>query len=239
MMEVAEYRSLRSFRQESKLFEYLISKKSDLIKKECLRYRLSTIRLALEIIIDREELFDDYNREIVVCGNELERVLDRRSFHYSQTVSLIETHLLEAKDTDPLTSPRLCQAEIDRISCFYKYRLTFPEAILNNFDVSATYYVCPLLMRLIRPFGDFGRSFIHPYAKVVFAVSKYILSKKHHFFDLRNITIAHVKDDPLSRVFDVTHFTNLQIRYLIRAQLRLVRKSKRLKPPNPCRFCNH
>jgi hypothetical protein len=236
-MDVDKCRSLRSFRPSSTLFTYLISKKTNLIREECLRYRLSTVRLALELIINREGLFDPCNREIIVCDCDLEQALDRKTFHCSQSIDIIEEHLLESTDTDLLTSSRLCQAEINFILRFYERRLTFPEKVLVNFDVRTTYHVNPELMQLIRPFGDFNKTPVQSYEKVVNAVSSYILSRKHLIFDLRNIRIANVKNDPISHVFGVQHFASFQTRYLIRSQLKRVRRSTRIKRLCCCRFC--
>ena len=237
---VADYRRLRTFRQDSKLYQFLVNRKSDLIKKGLLFYRFSTIKLALDLIIRRDKLYDLKNPEVIVCDRDLEDALDVQSYHFTESHGLIEPHLLKAKSTDSLTSSRLCLAEINRSSELFKNSISFPTSILgNNFDVTAEYYVHPHLMDVVRSTDLFNnRSSVYPYRHIVHAISRYILSKKHEFFDLRNIRIANITNDPLSKAFNVNYLCSFQTNLLIKSNLKLVRRSKRLKRlTNCCRFC--
>ena len=42
-------------------------------------------------------------------------------------------------------------------------------------------------------------------------VSKYIMAKKEQFFDLRNIRIVMVKNDPLGKAFNLDYFHRTQV----------------------------
>jgi len=55
-------------------------------------------------------------------------------------------------------------------------------------------------------------------------------------FDLRNIRVAHVHDDPLGKVFGVSAFSRSQISALIKTKIKPVRRSGRIGIRQPRRI---
>lgn len=236
-----EDRRLRTFRPDSKIYSYLVSKGSELIKKGLLHYRFITIRLALELIIDHEGLFDPLNRQIIVCDQDLEKALDRRSLHCSQLHALIKSQLTPIKISDGLTSARLCQAERNRILSLYSCRLTYPPHVSSDcFDINAEYFIKPHFMAVLRCSSVIQNRFsICPYRSVCNALSDYLMARKSIFFDLRNVTICNAIGDPLAKAFNVNYFSRCQVTRLIRSQCIPIRRSKRVKRlSRRCKLCN-
>ena len=50
------------------------------------------------------------------------------------------------------------------------------------------------------------------YEEVTALLSKYILSRRHEIFDLRNIKLALVANDPLGDAFGVKAFHKIQVK---------------------------
>lgn len=230
-MEVRrEMRELRTFRKNSKLYKFLIRKNGSLISKNSRRYRSSTIYLALEQVIRKENLFDCRNPEIVICGEELEKILDVRSFYRGQLHKFVEAHLTEDRP-DSLASSRSCRADMNKIiEARNVPRGLRLEPSREGFDIQGSYLVEPNFFKVLQAAGltETVTTAI-PYRRICQLTADYICSRKHEFFDLRNILIAHVKGDLLAEAFKVDHFSRPQITALIRSKIRPVRRSKRLR----------
>lgn len=192
--------------------------------------------LALRNIIGNEKLFDPRNKHIVVCDREMEKGLDVKAFHTSQLQTLVAKQTKVIAGFESAASLRKCQQELLALS-FWNQCTIFSNAYTGpinqhslNFDIEASYTVSPGLLKAIRGFAGIGpKGTVWPYRKICSAVALRIMSNKHLLFDLRNITIAMVRDDLLGKAFGMDHFSRSQITNLIRSQLKVVKRSKRLR----------
>lgn len=222
-------RQYKVFRKNSSLFQFLKNNSKE-VKDESRRYRLSTIYLITEQIINRDCLFDPQNPEIVVCNQELEEVFDVKYFRRSELHDLIGEHLMNS-DSSRLGSPRLCQKDIKSI---FECRAFPPVPQLRHnaaeFDKEGSYLVSPAFMKALQETGKVTtQDRILPYRTICRLTSDYIMSKKCDLFDLRNIRIINVKNDQLSKVFNANYLSHSQMASFIRSQLKPVRRSKRLQ----------
>jgi len=89
-----EYAKWRVFRPGSRLHKYLKERKCKPFSKGILSCRQGMVELALHECINDQKLFDEGNRQIVLCDVKLEEALDRKSFHRSQISDIIESHFI-------------------------------------------------------------------------------------------------------------------------------------------------
>jgi hypothetical protein len=99
------------------------------------------------------------------------------------------------------------------------------------FDIEGRYWVKPAFLKVLRLVEGVNQSqLVFPYREVTNILSKYIMVNKDRFFDLRNIRIALVENDPLGEAFGVKAFARSQVTSLLRAQLRLYVESSQPVP---------
>lgn len=90
----------------------------------------------------------------------------------------------------------------------------------NPFDIEGRYLVKPAFLKVLRAVEGVNQSqVVFPYREVANLLSKYIMMNKDKFFDLRNIRVAIVKNDPLGVAFGVNAFARCQVTALMRSQL--------------------
>lgn len=188
-------------------------------------YRCSTIQLELEKIIDRKNLFDPANPQIVVSDQELEEVLDVSRLQRNQLNQFINRHF--ESDYPLFSMPEETNQEVRKlIELRRKHKDIAP---VTDFDIEGDYKVDPDFQLLIKTVTNANPSQnIFKYREIASAVSAYILLHKEELFDLRNITVVR-SNNLLKRVFKVSYFSRSQVTSLMRRSLRFVRRSKRLR----------
>ena len=88
---------------------------------------------------------------------------------------------------------------------------------VNNVDL---YHVKPLFLKVIQMVtGVDKRQMSFSYKEIASHLTKYIFMNKDRFINKNNISIAHIRDDPLGLAFDVDYLHRTQVMTLIRKQL--------------------
>ena len=230
-MVLKYHRMLRTFKPDSLLHGYLSSHKQETFSKNLSTYRISTIELALGLIVKIRGMADIRNPVIIICDKELEQVIDLGSFHWPQLRSIIEKHLLPFTGTEPLSSSRLCTLELQALEKFQQDPF---ESIIPGPEIppETPCLVDPKFLEVLRSEikadSPLNLNPISMRKEVGAAMSNYILARKEKLFDLRNIKIALAQDDPIGEVFNVPAFSRSQVSKLINSKLRPIRRSKRL-----------
>jgi len=232
-MEVSpQYLRPRTFRKNSKLFKFLVKKKSTLVKSTKSSYRLSTVQLAVAEIIVREKLYDPLNPQVIVCDKELEEALDVSCLQRSQLGSFIERHFRFLTGFEPMSSLRLYLKDLHLLVQLYdsiEQPKTGPVP-QTNFDIEGHYQLKPEFIKVIRTVRKMRKNqTVLSYRDICYATSEYIMGHKCEFFDLRNITILNLKGDQMGVAFGVNFLSRPQITSYIRGQLITLKRSERLK----------
>ena len=88
---------------------------------------------------------------------------------------------------------------------------------VNNVDL---YHVKPLFLKVIQMVtGVDKRQMSFSYKEIASHLTKYIFMNKDRFINKNNISIAHIRDDPLGLAFNVDYLHRTQVMTLIRKQL--------------------
>jgi len=226
------YRVLRTFRPESLLLEYLVREKRAPFEKRKLTYPQSTIDLAMHSLINDKKMYDPRNPDIVMCDSKMQSITGREAFSRFQIRGIIESHLVPRQDTDPMGDSWQCEAELEAIVKNYPPKPIHLRTPQFEIQSDTLCLVDPKFLEVLRseakPESTFVLGPVTSYRDVCNATSNYILSKKDKFINLSNITIALVKGDPISDVFNVSAFSRSQISALIKTKVKPVRRSKRL-----------
>jgi hypothetical protein len=206
------------------LHQYL-SEESNLITRDRIGYRNITVYLELEKIIDRKNLFDSTNPQIIVPDSELEGVLDVSRIHRDHLKQVIDRHL--EQDHSVGLSLAVANEELKELTELRKRHKQITP--VTDFDINGDYKVNPSLQLLIKTVTNSNSSQnVFRYREITEAISAYIMQNKEELFDLRNILVIR-SDALLKRIFKVNYFSRSQITSLIRRDLKYVRRSKRLK----------
>jgi E3 ubiquitin-protein ligase Mdm2 len=251
--------SYYTFKLGSPLKKYILKKTS--YNRES--YTLAEILTILKVIIRDAEMFDLRNPAIILCDNDLERVLNMRALHvteirnivycqlmrlpekYQQALqqqqqqkilpnpSLPPTHLNQSLPVSqpPKTLPTIllsppateCELKTSGKTTRDAFPALFPDNKINPSiysDINARFELKQDFRTLLSSLPNFkSNQKLFAYAEITKFLSLYILSKKELFFDARNIKVALIKDDPLSKVFQVDSFHRCQVTNLLRRQI--------------------
>jgi len=64
----------------------------------------------------------------------------------------------------------------------------------------------------------------YTYSEIILLLTKYLIKHKDTLFDLRNISVALVKDTPLGVALKVDAFHRCQAHYYLQKQLKLIKE---------------
>ena len=82
------------------------------------------------------------------------------------------------------------------------------------------FHLRPKFLKLIQSMSGVGQGrTIFGFREVTELLSEYIRIKRHSIFDIRNIKIALIHNDPLGEAFNVQAFHRGQVENLLRSQL--------------------
>ena len=162
-------------------------------------------KLKLYILINK--CFDPANTSIILCSQLLENIFGMKSLHVIQIKAALLKHLSQVP---PPAAPVPNHHAADRL----KVQQGLGSSIATSSAGSARRPKPTMLNdnRLFRYSAQFVAAVLpagsDPNQVVCFrqaaeAISRYILSRKMHIIDNRNILIAMVKDDPLGQLFGV------------------------------------
>ena len=173
---------------------------------------LERILALLNESIKAGKLYDENNKAIVLCDQQLENVFGMKALHVAQIIpalktSLVPVNIVHAPKPSPVFKDRTCGTKVIPVS----------SCKLNQ----PVYTMSLPLYNLLLPTGtDPSQPFTYKDAAALF--SRYIISRKEHIFDTRNIFVALIMKDPLGKVFGVKAFHRDQAEYFIRKHLKQV-----------------
>ena len=180
----------------------------------------------LKNTIQKEQLYDQANPEVIFCSPGLERGLDIKAFHVSQVKEIVLRQLVPVGNNKGERNHQLTQdnsrtptsSKISPNVGDLQYLRTHQINKQAKFEVSE-----PLMKTLRLVPGMDQDNTIFTYKSITDALSTYILMNKHRFFDERNISLAIVKDDLLGKAFGgVQGFHRSQVVDLLLEQLKPV-----------------
>jgi len=218
---------LKQFRRGSKLYHFLVSRRSDLVDYSKDTYRAGTIYLAIKEIIQEDGLFDRNNPQIVVCDSELEEALGVSAFHVSQGRRLINRHFVNNPGFESWPSPQACYKETDAALFWITHEMLVPNENARPVRVPRGFYkISPELHYVFKTHLGEKRTILAP-PEVSKLAGIYITMFKDKFLDPRNPFVAKIKDDPLSLAFKVDYFSRNQLGTFLAKQLIPLRRSPR------------
>lgn len=180
-----------------------------------------------------ESLYDDRNPKVIVCSAELSDALDLPALHRAELRSHLLNKFLVIVDTGTGQSqdmlPPVIQFHCGKI---HSIGTPMPINLTRDFGVNASFESAPrpdkdATFKLTERFLYFIRNHtlvdqdktIFTFDEICHLLQSYILSDKQKYFDMRNIRICIVKDDPLGDALNVSYFHRSQIVLLLRQQL--------------------
>lgn len=173
--------------------------------------------LIKRLIVDGKH-FDPANPSIVICSQQLENIFNMKALDVRQIIPALKKFLIPLADESDNFEPgtESCESgdEIAATECLPT--TSRPVQI----DPNQTYVMSSELGCLLQP--------SHPGQLVSFKeasglLSKYIIQRKDHLFDARNILVALIENDPLGKIFGVKAFHRSQAAALIQKHLHPVK----------------
>ena len=226
------FQSPRRFEYKSNLHSYLVNKCPETFKPNKLDYTLFLVLITLKNIISSEKLFDINNPNIILCDESLDLALNVKALHVSELQEQIckQLHLVNyAKLKPEKPSPQLQEQAHPIIPSWASNTApTIPTRIQppKPFNTNGQYEVTPALLKALQTVEQVDPDQTTFYYKDVSNIlSRYIIANKEKLFDLRNIRIALVQDDPLGQAFGVKAFSRTQVTSLLRSQLTPIRST--------------
>jgi hypothetical protein len=188
------------------LIQYLNNKSGNL---------LDAIVLAVEEVIENEQLYDPNNTQIVLANQELESALNVRSCHRDELREVIARRLLIPQGViysmpDPLPEPHKR----------YNYRPSPYRSLMVGLHANSKVVCRPKLAVFIQRQGypDTNKT-VFTYGELTALISKYLLEKRQTLFDDRNVRVANLIGDPLGEVLGVLACHKSQVTRLLQEQL--------------------
>jgi len=159
--------------------------------------------------------FDESNPEIVMCSQQLENIFGMKAFHLEQLVPALVKSLVPVRDEadSGRQSPGVSMEDLAVVPPTECQPTTSKPAIISK---DKLYVMSAKLNWLLLPSSP---NKVVTFKEVADLLSKYIIARKDHLFDARNILVALVEKDPLGEVFGVKAFHRKQTSYLISKQL--------------------
>ena len=207
-------------RPHSNLKNYIYNRTG--AKKE--NYLLVEILIILKEAIKEEVLYDQGNPSVILCNAELEEIFDMRAFHVSEITFLVLKHLEQVQnDTywkrfkDLISQLMISNENMPITAHVIRTVRTSRVSVMNE---HAKFMLIPNYLDFIRTIpGSDPSQTVFAYKEITDLMSRYIISRKDHIFDKRNIKVALVEDDPLGKLFGVRAFHRCQINVFIQNQL--------------------
>ena len=231
------------FRPDSLLHSYLVRKLPAFFSKDRTDYSLELVLRALTKIIKDEILYDPQNPMIIMCDLDLEIALNRRAFHVSDFVEIVAAQFFPLEDrvegSSKVTRTELKAGAISDPDGFLlpMWASKTANAVVARahklqtvFDIESSYYVKPAFLKVLRMVEGVDQTqIIFKYKDITNLLSQYITARKDELFDLRNISVALVENDPLGYAFGVRAFARSQVHSLFCSQLVFLNEDEHIK----------
>lgn len=238
-----DYNISRCFKATSKLHRYLTYQCPGFVNISQNEYTLYDLLLALKKVISSNKLFDPHNPFIILCDANLEDALEVKYAHTTD----IKDFVLKQMDTvnnlpgapptsdtpqasEPSTPPAststaaipLSSTNILPIwgSMSANVVVAIQKVSAQSFDIEGFYTLTPAFLDVIRSIDGVPQDkTVFHYRELTNLLSQYIMANKTALFDMRNIRVCYVANDPLGQAFGVKAFVRGQVTALLRAQL--------------------
>lgn len=182
-----------SVQPESSLHSYFTQ-----IGQETTRVSMHTICTLIKKLIMQGRNFDAQNPEIILCDQRLENLFGMKALHVSQ----VQTAL--AKSLKPLNN-----VNIDST-----IHSTKSEKLNKRYRLSDQFRELFIATGILNPNKQF-----FTYQEAANYFSDYIMEKKDCILDSRNICVALIKNDPLSKILKVKAFHRNQMLTFLKPHL--------------------
>ena len=175
------------------------------------------LRFVKQLILDGRH-YDERNPSIILCyrSQQLENIFGMKALHVSQVQSALAKSLValntpeNSSGSDSGSEPEEAEAEVT----------TSKKSATPKADPNTKYRLSESLKQLFVSAAILVHSQeLFTYSEAAGLLSKYIISKKDHIFDSRNIMVALVGQDRLGEVFDVTAFHRSQASMFLKKHL--------------------
>lgn len=181
----------------------------DTTNREEETFTLAEILEAIKNYISAGRLFDENNPSIIMCSDVLERVFNQKALHVLEVRDIVMSQL----------EPRQEQPK-DRNQMNQTTTTTSTATLTTIFQDTPRYELRNPLREVFQTMDEFDQTkMIFPYDEITALLSAYILKHRDRLFDLRNIKVALVENDPLGQAFKVKAFHRCQLHTLLRTQL--------------------
>jgi len=168
--------------------------------------------------IVKGKFYDAANPEIVLCSQQLENMFSMKAFHLEQLAPALLKSLMPLQDESEDSG-----VYAEKLSIVPPTECSPTTSKSAKVDRDRWYVMTERLNQLLLP-NAMGK--VVSFKEVADLLSKYIIGKKDHLFDARNILVALVENDPLGAVFGVKAFHRKQTAYFINQQLLPVPKEE-------------
>ena len=206
-----------SFKPGSELKQY-ITLKTGITKTF---FAFGEIMAILCAIIEEEKQYQEKNPALIICSEELKKIVKCPALHYNELKSEVINHLAftheyieEVEDTEshpPKSKCGKCVYQQIWISNKYEYKLKSPFLQLIQ---GMTGHVNP-------------KRTVFTYEEICDLICIYLYKGRDQFFHDQDDKACWIKGDPLESCFDVEGFHWKQLKPLIVAQLIPTRRSPR------------
>lgn len=238
----------RRFKPTSKLHRYLAYQCPGFVHISKKDYSLYELLLALKKVIHSNKLFDPHNPFIIMCDALLEDALEVKYFHTSDVSEFVlkqleapstpstdasststpstdapstSTPSTDAPSTSTPATPAVTIVQIPAWASMAANAVVAVQKMANqSFDIEGYYTLTPGFLDIIRSMDGVPQDkTVFHYRELTLLLSQYIMAKKDTLFDLRNVRVCYVENDPLGKVFGVKAFGRRQVTALLRTQL--------------------
>lgn len=221
------------FKENSCLEQYL-KKKIPLREFNTLR----SILVILREIIRNEKMFDETNPCIILCSPEFEKAINMKALHVSEIKNVVVSQMYPL-DNDaqyllgvtPGPYMNLQRQIFQHIFARVNgspvqsggNRITQDDAKNNQIysDEKNTFILHPNLYKVFECLPSFEKKPSFTYMEIITMFSAYVIMKKKTLFDLRNIKVALVENDPLGTAFGVKSFHRCQSHHFLKKNMTL------------------
>lgn len=170
--------------------------------------------------------YDEKNPSIILCSQQLENVFGMKALHVKQVMPALYKAMVPLNDEEDVSEDALVidedvvsSDEIAPTSCPPTTSKSANEEPKSANVDEPKYTMSVELAQLLLP-NQANRAVSFKEAAAL--LSKYIIQRKDHLFDVRNIMVALVENDLLGKVFGVKAFHRSQTAWFIKQQLRPV-----------------
>jgi hypothetical protein len=211
------------FKRGSPLQEYLQTKMREKYRIPTITFTLQNLISDLGAIINKEQLFDPLNPDIILCDSDLEvalnlkalRVTDLKHYILSQLVCIVP---YQTSFKNPYYA---IETRSDRNRRYFnKLEIQFKQMDQQMsqrvFKKAESYKLKPLLKRALKRMPSFPhhqRTF--KFNEICMYLEKYFESYEDDLFDPRNVNLCMVHNDPLGKAFNVNAFHICQTTHLL------------------------